>query len=298
MATSETPRSEKFEQGTCSASSEYGPRQTRRSVRSAFRFGRLAIACLGAVSLASPILMMAAPAAPAAAATSFVLKTQGPCTGWGNVILAGSSYAPGIASAPDVYGNLHNNSCANAYAPATDSYGLEHQCTEFAVHWAASVWGVSPSAWRFVDAEQMFSQAQHITGLTAIANGTGAPQPGDLIVFSDRTVGHVAVIAGVSGGSLYFVGQNQGEAEQAITISNGNYVTPAVASRWLGQSGSVLGWIHSSSTTPATATSVPAVVLQPNGSPSVFVEGPNNTLLNDWYVGGKWLQTTLPATMY
>ena len=55
-------------------------------------------------------------------------------------------------------------------------------------------------------------------------------------------------------------------------------------------------WLQT--TLPANATSAPAVVLQPNGSPSVFVEGPNNTLLNDWYVGGKWLQTTLPATMY
>jgi hypothetical protein len=207
--------------------------------------------CLLIAILTVVLLGASAPVAPASAATSFTLVRQGPCTGWGDVILSGSAYAPGIPGAPAVHGNLHDGSCANAYIGGTDSYGLEYQCTEFAVHWAASVLGVAPSAWKsdggFVDAEQMFSQAQHIPGLTAIDNGAGAPHPGDLIVFSDASVGHVAVVAGVTGNSLYFVGQNQSEAEQAITISNGDYVSPATASSWLGQTGTVKGWIHSNS---------------------------------------------------
>jgi len=259
------------------------------------------LVCLVAL-IASVVGLSLSSASAASASGAFVLESQGACNGWGNVILPGSAYAPGIANAPSVYGNLYGGSCANGYIAGTSAFGYEHQCTEFAVHWAASVWNVNPNSWRsgggFVDAEQMWSQAKTIPGLVTIPNGAGAPQAGDLIVFTDSSVGHVAVVAGVTGSSLYFVGQNQGEAEQHITIANGNDVSPSTASSWLGVRGSVLGWVRSSNSggaSPSSGTDRATAVVDPTNGVLIYFRGTDGLLHQTHWVSTQWVTDT-PTT--
>jgi hypothetical protein len=173
----------------------------------------------------------------------------------GQIILPGSVWAPGVPNV-DVYDNwaLDTSNPNDIHYDCANNTGTR-QCTDLAIRWAQNAWGIPPADWGSgVAAEDMFSIAKNIPGLTTIANGAGPPHPGDLIVFSDSGVGHVAVIAGVapsgsSSSTIYFVGQNQGTspgAEDTISMTN-NTVSSTDASAWLrvaNGTGSVLGWIR------------------------------------------------------
>jgi hypothetical protein len=200
-------------------------------------------------------------------------------------VLPGSVWARGFYGSNDVKSNGAN--CVNgSYRLASfDSSSLpDFQCTELVMRWADNFAGISPLAWgenapnrgAVVNAQDMWGV--QVPGTQDVANGTGAPQPGDILVIGEPGgPGHVGIVLGVWGNQLYFVGENQTYAQSTIAISN-NYVTPSAAAHWMGVSGSkVLGWIH--------LHRLP----RPNGSPSPALGGINiwNYCVHLGYTGEK-----------
>jgi hypothetical protein len=146
------------------------------------------------------------------------------------------------------------------------------------------------------------------------------PVAGDVVVMgrtTDDQWGHVGVVSGVIGNDVYIVQQNSSGPAAILPLSGSHLV---------GEWGlPVTGVIHAIKNTgpapptlPAPTTgqgvttvstgggggsafSSPAVLAQPNGSPSVFFEGPGNSIVNDYYVAGQpqpWTSVTLPGEAF
>ena len=172
---------------------------------------------------------------------------QYPCTavGWGGVILPGATWAPGVSGDNDVYSNNQGGNCANTYSQPRqvgDATLPAYQCTELAVRWAWNFGGVDPAAWFHAGwngaAYDMYGQS--VPGTQDIANGMGAPEFGDLLVWHDGGLGHVAVVLGVSGNRLYFVGENEHYSEDYV---NFNPATNTARSTPF-DAGTITGWIR------------------------------------------------------
>ncbi len=173
---------------------------------------------------------------------------QYPCTavGFGGIVIAGSKWAPGVTGDNNIYSNDDSGSCANGYSIAKsfiDTTLPAYQCTEMAVRWAYNYGGIDPAAWLHAGwngaAYDMFGRA--VAGTQDIPNGGSVPTFGDLLIWNDGGLpGHVAVVLGVSGGKLFFVGENQGYSEDYVLF---NSSTNQASEAPFG-AGTVTGWIR------------------------------------------------------
>jgi streptogramin lyase/surface antigen len=172
---------------------------------------------------------------------------QYPCTavGWGSVVVPGSTWAPGVSGDNNVYSNNQGGNCANSYSQSRQVGDVTlpaYQCTELAVRWAWNFGGVDPAAWSHAGwngaAYDMYGLS--VPGTQDIANGAGTPEFGDLLVWNDGGLGHVAVVLGVSGNKLYFVGENEHYSEDYV---NFNQATNTARSTPF-DAGTVTGWIR------------------------------------------------------
>jgi hypothetical protein len=202
-------------------------------------------------SAPSPAPVVAESSSTDPIATSFPVQKcdkKHPYTSSGNPLILGSEMAPGVPNS-DVYSNFVGGTCAVTPCDSTEqpgcaegTFGLQYQCTEFAVRWAYEYGQVGPAAdaalgsWQNAHwngaAYDMIPAAQQMSGMTVIANGTAGgtgPQPGDLIVWNATTTdgaGHVALVVKVTSptktgrASLSFVGENQGlDTEVTVTYN-------------------------------------------------------------------------------
>ena len=156
----------------------------------------------------------------------------------GCVLLTGAQWAPSLASLGNL--DVYNNSTSLSHFGPDIGYSSEYQCTELAIRFAALVWGegrnlaMPEDAWLDANwdgsAQGMWAVAPNLPiPLQQIANGTGAPQFGDLIIFRESGgPGHVGVVVKVANGRLYFVGENQADApaEAWIPINSSNRASP------------------------------------------------------------------------
>ena len=235
---------------------------------------RMAVAAVAAVTAAG----VSALAPTSAQAT--LLSSCGGAT-YGRVLVNGPAWSGLPASRGDL--NVYDNAaCFPNNWESVGTYGLHWQCTELAARWADVAWeeggyqNWEATGWTG-SAKDMWRVAPLLrVPLTRYANGgLTPPQKGDLLVISDGGVGHVAVVSGVSGGRLFFVGENQGRAggSSSIPISG----TTANSAGWLIGS-TVVGWMRGPSS--------------PFASPfdyrvdGVSVEGPNNAPID---VSHAWI---------
>jgi hypothetical protein len=125
-----------------------------------------------------------------------------------------------------------------------DGWGeYEWECVELAMRFMALVYGVRPYSANGVDVVSNYSTSDG-GGLVKIANGTPgeAPQPGDIISFSDGGEGHVVVVASsdvdaYGNGSITVLSQND-TADGWRTLDVTNW--------WVDGFNifTVLGWLH------------------------------------------------------
>jgi hypothetical protein len=258
------------------------------------------VMCLTAAMTLVALSLAAVP--PAGAVTSCApAGYQGPI---GCVLLAGSAWAPSLASLGDL--NVYNNGTYLRHYGPDNGYASEYQCTELAIRFAAIVWhegsnlAAPEDAWDKAGwngaAQDMFAIGPKLPiPLRAIRNGTGAPQFGDLIVFSaSDDIGHVGVVVKVSGGRLYFVGENQSAApaEAWIPINSSN---EASAGGDLGGGDVPLGWLRGPSwatqSTPNATTAVSSVlngVSCPTATDCVAVGKDTNSSGRGYALAEQW----------
>jgi surface antigen len=138
---------------------------------------------------------------------------------------------PAVDGAPDV------NWTRNGWGE------YEWECVELAMRFMALVYGVQPYSANGVDVVSNYSPVDG-GGLVKISNGTPgeAPQPGDIVSFSDGGEGHVVVVASsdvdaYGDGSITVMSQNDTEdGWRTLQVNNWwvegfNIFTP-------------LGWLH------------------------------------------------------
>jgi probable HAF family extracellular repeat protein len=120
-------------------------------------------------------------------------------------------------------------------------YGWQYQCVEFIKRFYSLALGLNTAGWSG-DAVDYFGTAA-AKGLTRYENGgTVPPAPDDIIVFSGKTYGHVAIITSVSGNQIQLIEQNwspTGVASLSLLVAGGRYT---MADR--GSSYKVLGWMR------------------------------------------------------
>lgn len=119
----------------------------------------------------------------------------------------------------------------------------EWECVELAMRFMAQVYGVQPYSANGVDVVSNYSPVDG-GGLAKIANGTPgeAPQPGDVISFSDGADGHVVVVASsdvdaYGNGSITVLSQND---------TTDGWRTLGVSDWWVGgfSAFTPLDWLH------------------------------------------------------
>jgi surface antigen len=119
----------------------------------------------------------------------------------------------------------------------------EWECVELAMRFMALIYGVHPYSANGVDVVSNYSQSDG-GGLVKVANGTPgeAPQPGDIISFSDGGEGHVVVVASsdvdaYGNGSITVMSQND-TADGWRTLDVTNW--------WVDGFNifTALGWLH------------------------------------------------------
>ena len=249
---------------------------------------------------------------------------------WGCVLLSGAAWAPGLAGLGDL--NVYNNGTnLNHFGPDV-GYTSEYQCTELAVRYAALVWNEGSNqskpenAWYNAgwngSAQGMWNVAPKLSvPLRQIPNGTGAPEFGDLIIFSESGgPGHVGVVVSVdrSNGRLYFVGENQyaAPAEAWIPINSSNVASPGgdfsntlQPVGWLrGSAVPVVGALTSSGTvlakegglkapwvTETTGAAQVAVASDPANGPLLGVLSGNTVLAKEGGLKAPWVTETTGA---
>ena len=171
---------------------------------------------------------------------------------WGTVLVPGSTWAGAEASRGDL--NVYSNGTGSQ--DQSGPYGLDYECVELAVRWAAIAFGDEPSAWNVFDAAQMWGAGPHlpIPFLQHPNGGADMPQFGDIIVFNSTSydpTGHVAVVAGVGGGYVNIVEQNWGDPSPTGVASlpiQGTYMPPRwglTIDGWLRAATAPNGWANS-----------------------------------------------------
>lgn len=115
------------------------------------------------------------------------------------------------------------------------SYGYQYQCVELVMRHFTKNWGLR---W-YGNAKDLLTNAPR-DKVDVYANGDSAhpPKPGDMLVWTNSTYGHVALITRVGGGTLDIIEQNVTGSGSATLSYNGS----SVGSRW--GSWVPAGWAH------------------------------------------------------
>jgi hypothetical protein len=214
------------------------------------------LALLGAVAAFGPGVPVAG-ATTFAARPAFSLQESYWCPGtpWGDVVIPGSTWAPGVPGNNDIYSNYNGTNCANGYSQTITFDGaqeLAYQCTEIAVRWAKNYGGVPATAWDNAgwDGAAQDMYGLDVSGIHSYPNGGSTkPQFGDLLIWTDGSgPGHVAVVVGTSGGRLYFVGENEDYGEDYVDYDS----STNTASSAPFDAGTVTGWIRFTNPTSGT----------------------------------------------
>jgi len=122
------------------------------------------------------------------------------------------------------------NSCAG-----TGSYGYKYQCVELVMRHFTTKWGLR---W-YGNAKDLLNNAPRAS-VDVYTNGDSAhpPVPGDMLVWTNGTYGHVALITGVRSGAVDIIEQNVTGNGKATLGYNGS----SIATRW--GSWTPAGWAH------------------------------------------------------
>ena len=138
-----------------------------------------------------------------AATSSKLLYREGEM---GNYNSSSCSSAPSCGTSMASYNGVAaysngEDQCTGNSCSSYGTYGYKYQCVELAQRYFATKLGVSPAIW-YSNANEMCSN--HPSSVYK----TSSPQPGDLVVFSTSSYGHVAIITSISGGTINVIEQN------------------------------------------------------------------------------------------
>lgn len=139
---------------------------------------------------------------------------------FGTVLVSGSNWLNGQGV------NVYSNGTLGCYQSCTSTtpYGIAYQCVELVNRLIVSK-GWSPRV--YGDAKYFFSNASG-TYFDKHANGSGyMPVPGDIIVWSDSSFGHVGVVSWVANGRIGWVEQNASTNGQNSTTISGSGGMPS-----------------------------------------------------------------------
>ena len=132
------------------------------------------------------------------------------------------------------YSNGSNTGTGNSCA-GVGTYGYQYQCVELVMRHFTQKWGLR---W-WGNAKDLLVNAPR-DKVDVYSNGDSAhpPRPGDMLVWTNGTYGHVALITAVSGGSVTIIEQNVTGSGSATLSYNG----ASIGSRWT--SWVPAGWAH------------------------------------------------------
>ncbi len=189
---------------------------------------------------------------------------------YGTKVLAGSSWLGG--NGVDAYSNGDINTVSGDYS--SPAVGMKWQCVELAQRlYKAKGWDPNAGTLWGVDAVGIYGLA----GFNSHPNdGTYTPVPGDMIVHSGNTTGHVAIVDYVSGNTVHVVEQNVAMvAESAASQATYTIGGTGVLSRDIALSGMPIeGIVHSPLDTLGRTLTTIGVV---NTSTSTFYLRNTNT---------------------
>lgn len=128
-----------------------------------------------------------------------------------------------------------NNTGTGISCAGVGSYGYQYQCVELVMRHFIKSWGLR---W-YGNAKDLLVNAPR-DKVDVYGNGDSAhpPKPGDMLVWTNGTYGHVALITRVGGGTLDIIEQNVSGNGRATLAYNG----ASVGSRW--GSWVPAGWAH------------------------------------------------------
>ena len=142
-------------------------------------------------------------------------------------------------------GIIYTRSHGRHYSNAGYYYGQKWQCVEYVKRFYAQAKNhampdVFGNAKDFFDPTILHGQRNESRGLIQYRNGNNvSPRPDDLLVFTDRQYGHVAIITEVSESSIVIIQQNilwGTRSELPLRVENGNY--------YVGKARVPAGWLR------------------------------------------------------
>jgi len=156
------------------------------------------------------------------------------------------------------YSNGANTSTGYSCA-GVGAYGLQYQCVELVMRHFKTNWGLR---W-YGNAKHLLANAPKST-VDVYSNGDGAhpPVPGDMIVWTKGTYGHVALVTGVTGSSVTIIEQNVKGSGSATLPYDGK----SVGARW--GSWVPAGWAHARANTAGGAPPPPGTPPPPPPPPA------------------------------
>ncbi len=142
----------------------------------------------------------------------------------------------------DAYSNGADTSTGNSCA-GYGTYGLQYQCVELVMRHFKKHWGLSWSG----NAKDLLNNAPK-DDVSVYSNGDGAhpPVPGDMIVWTKGTWGHVALVTAVHANSIEILEQNVKGTGKATLGWDG----ATIGARWTNWVPS--GWAHAKASSGGT----------------------------------------------
>lgn len=153
----------------------------------------------------------------------------------------------------NAYSNGKNTSTGYSCAGG-GKYGLQYQCVELVMRHFKTKWGLR---W-WGNAKDLLNNAPKAT-VDVYKNGDGAnpPVPGDMVVWTKGTYGHVALVTAVSGTGVSIIEQNV-KGSGSVTLP---YDGKTIGARW--GTWVVAGWAHAKVNTAGGGTPQPPQPPQP-----------------------------------
>jgi len=160
------------------------------------------------------------------------------------------------------------SSCAG-----TGTYGLQYQCVElvmrhFKTHWGLRWYGNAKDLLAHAKTASYFASGSP-SDVAVYNNGDAAhpPVPGDMIIWTSGTYGHVALVTAVTASKVAIMEQNVTGVTPPGTFSLG-FDGKTVAGRWGGVGPA--GWVHAKAnvgTTPPSDAGSDAAPPKDSGAP-------------------------------
>lgn len=168
------------------------------------------------------------------------------------------------------------------------THGLRYQCVELVMRHFKINWGLR---W-YGNAKYILSGAPKAS-VDVYYNGDGAnpPVPGDMLVWTKGTYGHVALITKVTGSSVHIIEQNVKGSGSAVLSYNGKSIGARWGS-WVPQ-----GWAHAKANTAGGGPKPPGPPSPPPPPPPPANPLKSKCIKYGWIstcdVGGKLLECDL-----